>query len=101
MKVRFYKAAALEMDEAAVYYEQQLEGLGERFLIAVKDAVERIKALPEAYSSFSVNTRRCLVNKFPYGIIYLYDSGKIEITIVAVAHLHRKPDYWRGRIAKE
>jgi hypothetical protein len=29
LKVGFYKAAVLEMDEAAIYYEQQLEGLGE------------------------------------------------------------------------
>ncbi|HEX5552044.1 MAG TPA: hypothetical protein VFX43_02265 [Chitinophagaceae bacterium] len=57
MKVSFYKAAVLEMDEAAIYYEQQLEGLGEGFLIAVKETVERIKALPEASSLFSANTR--------------------------------------------
>jgi len=42
-------------------------------------------------------SRRCLVYKFPYGVIYQYQEDKNEILIVAIAHLHRKPDYWYSR----
>ena len=39
--------------------------------------------------------RRCLTNRFPYGIIY-YEKDD-EIIILAVMQLNRKPDYWKDR----
>ena len=97
MKVLFYEAAQREFDEAIAHYEQQVPGLGERYRKAVKEALDRIKQFPEAYSPLSRRTRRCLVSGFPYGIIYQLKES--EIMVVAVAHLHRKPEYWtrRGR----
>ncbi|MGH8614799.1 MAG: type II toxin-antitoxin system RelE/ParE family toxin [Gammaproteobacteria bacterium] len=86
MKVRFYKAAEREFDEAVQYYESQLPGLGDRYRQALKEALDRVKLFPEAYSPLSKRTRRCLVSKFPYGIIYKL-AGK-QIIVVAVAHLH-------------
>jgi hypothetical protein len=46
---------------------------------------------------FSPGTRRCLIAKFPYGVIYHYSPEQDEIVIVAIAHLHRRPDYWVSR----
>lgn len=92
MKVRFYKVAARELDDAVAYYERESAGLGKRFRAAVVNALERVKQFPEAYVPLSRRTRRCLVGKFPYGIIYRRTDS--EIVIVAVAHLHRKPEYW-------
>jgi mRNA-degrading endonuclease RelE of RelBE toxin-antitoxin system len=40
--------------------------------------------------------RRCRLRRFPYGLIYAIDEG--DILIVAVAHTHRRPDYWRDRM---
>jgi mRNA-degrading endonuclease RelE of RelBE toxin-antitoxin system len=40
--------------------------------------------------------RRCRLRRFPYGLIYAIDRG--DILIVAVAHAHRRPDYWRDRM---
>jgi hypothetical protein len=39
------------MDEAFIYYEQQLTGLKVKFIEAVEEAIERIKRFPEAYLS--------------------------------------------------
>ena len=41
--------------------------------------------------------RRCLVHRFPYGVIYSVDEQSSEVLILAVMHLHRQPDYWSGR----
>jgi hypothetical protein len=36
------------------------------------------------------------LQQFPYGVAYHeVETGCLEI--VAVMHLHREPDYWRGR----
>ena len=40
-------------------------------------------------------TRRCLTNRFPFGIVYTLKDG--TIVIVAVMHLNREPDYWKKR----
>ena len=39
--------------------------------------------------------RRCLLARFPYGLIYGIDQE--TIVVVAVAHLHREPRYLVGR----
>ncbi len=67
--MQFHKAAELELNEAFEYYEQIRPELGFRFIASVKESIERIKKFPEAYLSFSRNTRRCIVNKFPYAIL--------------------------------
>ncbi len=98
MNLRFLKAAERELDEAVEYYEAQVPGLGAEFLKEVRAARERIEQYPEAWQPISKRARRCLVNRFPYGIIYQIRRAENELLIVAVAHLHRKPAYWRNRI---
>lgn len=38
-------------------------------------------------------TRRLLVGRFPYQVVYRLRAT--EIVIVAVAHLKRRPGYWK------
>jgi plasmid stabilization system protein ParE len=93
MKTRFSLAAEHDLSEAAAYYEQQFPGLSGRFLDEVEAALKRIAAFPEAWQKLSENSRRCRLQRFPYGLIYsLYDD---HILIVAIGHLHREPGHWR------
>lgn len=96
MKLRILQPAQKEMDEACEYYEEHLGGLGYRFIEDVLNGFKRVKSNPTSWSTYSKNTRRCLLNKFPFGIIYRKHND--EIIIVAVANLHRKPMYWKDRI---
>jgi toxin ParE1/3/4 len=41
--------------------------------------------------------RRCLIHRFPYGVIYALNEEESEIFILAVMHLHREPGYWSER----
>lgn len=97
MRVRLLEPARRELDEAVVYYNAELMGLGEAFLLEVLAAVERIRHHPDAWHPLSENTRRCRLGRFPYGLIY--SAVEAEILIIAVANLHRRPDYWRNREA--
>jgi hypothetical protein len=94
MKVTFLKLAATELDDAFEYYESIQRGLGFRFLAQVELSQSRITSFPLSYEEIGNFSRRCLVQKFPYGLIYQYIDSEDEVLIVAVAHLHRKPDYW-------
>ncbi len=97
MKVTFLKVAEVELDDAFEYYESVQSGLGFYFLTEVEHAQTRITKFPFSYEEIGKYSRRCLVHKFPYGIIYQYTEAQEEILIVAVSHLHRIPDYWLAR----
>ena len=96
MKFYFHEDAELEFNNAIEYYENVRSGLGLELAQEVYIAIERIKQFPEAWSPMSKNTKRCLVNRFPFGIIYQVKSGLLRI--IAVADLRRRPDYWKNRV---
>lgn len=96
MEIRFLAVAETEIDEAVEYYNRELDGLGAQFLVDLRDAIERVARLPHAWHKLSERTRRCRLRRFPYGIIYQIRQDCI--LVVAVAHLHRKPEYWRDRV---
>ena len=96
MRIRFLEIAQIELDEAIAYYNYEGPGLGEVFLTDVLNSLDRIGKFPEAWQTCSKRTRRCQTRRFPYGI--MYQIRKDEILVVAIANLHRKPDYWKDRI---
>ncbi len=99
MNVRFLQIAKTELDEAVAYYNHEKPALGYEFVWEIFFAIERIKQFPDAWPPFHEGTRRCLIRRFPYGIIYLREGD--SIVIFAIAHLHRQPDYWIDRLSSE
>ncbi|WP_366760137.1 type II toxin-antitoxin system RelE/ParE family toxin [uncultured Thiodictyon sp.] len=89
-------AARRELAEAVRYYNAERTGLGNEFRDKAWEAVERIKTFPTAWQALDGSIRRCQLERFPYGLIY--SVRRTEIVIIAVAHLHREPQYWRSRI---
>jgi len=96
MNFVFHPEAQRELNDAVEHYERIQPGLGSLFLEEAYAAVRRICAYPQAWARLSKQTRRCLTQRFPYGVIYriLHD----QVLILAVAHLNRSPGYWSKRI---
>lgn len=95
MKFSFHEIAEKEFFDAIEYYEECQAGLGLRFSEEVFAAIQRICEHPYAWTGIDEKTRRCLTNKFPYGILYRIVNDHVRI--MAVMHLHRKPGYWQNR----
>ena len=95
MKVRFLVTARRELKDAVLYYNASQPRLGDEFRDEVWETIQRIKKFPEAWHPLSASIRRCQMNRFPYGLIYV--ASENEILIIAVAHLHRAPEYWHSR----
>ena len=95
MQVLFSELAKQEPDDASQYYEIEFQGLGKQFREEIKLAAKRISEYPEAWSVERGDIRKCLLHKFPYKL--LYSIEKDHIIIIAVAHQHRKPEYWVGK----
>jgi len=98
MRVRLLLPAQYELDEAIEYYNAEVPELGNALLLEALAVIERIRQYPEGWHPLSPNTRRCRLRRFPYGIVYARLED--EIVVLAVAHLHRKPDYWRSRLSQ-
>ena len=96
MKFYFHPDAEAEFDKAVEYYEQLQLGLGIEFAEEIYATITRIIQYPDAWSALSKNSRRCLVSRFPYGVIYQVKSRSLRI--IAVAHLNRRPGYWKERL---
>ena len=98
MPVIFLPEAEEEMVEASLYYQTQSPRLGVEFLSEVERAVKSIAASPNTWPILEGDLRRRLTKRFPFGILYRIESA--AIVAIAVAHLRRKPGYWKDRIRK-
>ena len=95
MKIRLLAPAQTELDEAIAWYAQQAPGLGDAFLVETLKAFLLIEQFPDAWHPLGPNLRRCRINRFPYAVVYTVDGN--DLLVVALAHQHRKPLYWRNR----
>ena len=96
MKVELLRCAEAELAEAVVYYNEQGPGLGFEFAAEVRAAILRVAAFPAAWPVFSARSRRCLLDRFPYGVLYHVQEG--SNLVVAVMHLRRDPRRWDERL---
>jgi ParE toxin of type II toxin-antitoxin system, parDE len=96
--IRFLAQAEAELAEAVDYYDGLLPGLVAEFALRVRDGLTRIEQYPEAWQLLGRPARRYRLSRFPYGLVYAPLAS--EIVVLAVMHLHRKPDYWKERLTK-
>ncbi len=98
MKYSFHPAAEKELNDTIDYYNERQNGLGLEFTKEIYRTIQNILSFPDAWALLSANTRRCLTNRFPHGVIY--QTTDKEIFIIAVMQLNREPEYWRDREKK-
>jgi len=98
---RILQEAAEELDAAAAYLERERPGYALVFLEAYEEKLGQLARFPEtgpliANAPGGYPLRAFLIGKFPYSII----AGSIDdvVTIVAIAHTSREPNYWHSRV---
>lgn len=96
MKVIYHPEAEDEMIVAASYYENQVNGLGVKFLNDLDETVEDITKSPKTWLTLVNDIKRHQFTHFPFAILYRIVDSKIRI--IAVMDLHKKPAYWKNRI---
>ena len=92
--LEFLEDAAVELELAVAWYDTQRPGLGVEFLDALRATVQY--AEQEAPKRFDL--RWHMMHRFPYALLVGSASG--TRTVVALAHLSRKPGYWKDRLIK-
>ena len=94
-EIVIHEGAEEDLNAAAQFYESREPGLGQQFLEELSQAFQRLIKKPYSYSILFDDYRRCLMNRFPYGVVYRI--AERQLLIFAVAHVRRRPGFWIDR----
>lgn len=95
MNVELHPAAAREVEDAQVWYEERSVFAAAAFLRELSVTIQRIRRAPQRYPPAEGGTRRILLEHFPFSIYYR--TATDHVTVVALAHHKRRPGYWSSR----
>jgi toxin ParE1/3/4 len=87
--------AEIDIRRAYRWYEKELKGLGMRFLRELNEGFEKIAANPRHYAEIAGGMRRKLLNKFPYGVFFVFEDQ--EVRVLAVLQHAQSPNVWKSR----
>lgn len=98
----FHPEARAEFVAAVDWYDEQGVGLGEKFEVAVRAGIDAAVDSPASWAVWPGWEREPVVRSkgvsdFPYRVVYFLRDDRL--VIVAVAHVKRRPGYWRDRVA--
>ncbi|MEY4527564.1 MAG: hypothetical protein RL768_1283 [Nitrospirota bacterium] len=85
----------LDIQAAAVWYEDQRPGLGEKFLNELDQVFQRIVENPLQFPRLEAAVHRALLRHFPYGVYFVIGDERVDV--LAVLHLQRHPEMWKSR----
>jgi hypothetical protein len=94
--------AESELADAAAWYEDRSEGLGDELIAVTREALALIAESADTWPLWPgapgriPPIRRFLLPRFPYALAYQVFPELIAI--LAVVHLRRRPMYWVGRV---
>ncbi len=95
LRLVFRRAAQLEFDQAARWYELQRPTLGVKFVAEIQQVLESLSAHPQQFPIADGDVRGALVPRFPYCIYFRVKPH--QAVIIAVFHTSREPTIWRSR----
>lgn|SRR5574337_1243055 len=95
--VLFTAAARADLDDAVAWYEDHAPEIVRQFRDAMGEVVGRISENPKQFAPASHQTRKALLRRFPYLVIFREERNAAYV--VAVFHTSRDPRKWRRRIA--
>jgi len=96
MKISIHELAEKELIDSCDFYDEQVFGLGLKFISDVETTIKLIAINPLAFPIYFKDYRRAILRKFPFTLIYKIEQE--TILIMAIAHQKRKPKYFVKRI---
>ena len=95
-KVEFHEEASLEYEAAFEWYFARSEQAAARFADELSRAIALIVEAPQRWPGGVPGTRKFLLRRFPFAVVYRELPSVIQV--LAVAHGHRRPGYWKERL---
>jgi toxin ParE2 len=94
--VHFHPAADREYLSSLAWYAERSLAAALDFECEFQRALSAIEEAPERWPTYISRCRRYVLHQFPFSVVYRVREK--DVLILAVAHGHRRPGYWRNRL---
>ena len=95
MNARLTPEAEADLADARRWYRQRNAQAADRFMGAVAAALNLIERYPEGQTILYRTSRRALVPRFPYALLYYLDAD--DAVVFGCFHTARDPKHWQER----
>jgi len=94
--VEIHPSALAELKSALTWYLERNETAALKFAAEIDRSIELIVDSPGRWPSGEQSTRKFVLRRFPFAIIYREKPDAVQV--LAVAHGYRRPGYWKDRL---
>jgi plasmid stabilization system protein ParE len=94
--LEIHPAALAESKLAIAWYWERSQTAALKFVAELDRVVEQIVESPQRWPADDVGTQRFVMQRFPFAIVYREKEEVVQV--LAIAHGHRRPGYWKDRL---
>ena len=94
--LQVHPAALVELKSAVTSYQEQNQTAALNFVAELDRAIDLVIASPGRWPSGEHGTRKFVLQRFPFAIIYRQKETAVQV--LAIAHGRRRPGYWKERL---
>lgn len=95
-EVDLHEEAASEFKQAFTWYYERNSTIASEFADELIRSIQNVAEAPQRWPAHVAGTRKFLMPRFPFVIVY-QDFPSV-VRIIAIAHAKRRPGYWAGRL---
>lgn len=94
--LEIHPSALQELKFALSWYLERNETAALKFATELDRAMDLLIATPQRWPAGEHGTRKFVLRRFPFAIFYREKHPVIQV--LAIAHGHRRPGYWKDRL---
>lgn len=96
-KVTLLPDAYLDIKEIIDWYNSKQSGLGKSFYLSLKAKIRSISLAPFSFQISYKESRRAMIDSFPYQIHFRVNELERVVVIYSVTHTSRTPRIWKEK----
>jgi len=90
-QLQLSNSAIRDLNNAINWYNDQREGLGDKFKVAVNGIFRYITSSPKIFQLRYKEVRMAKIGGYPFGIFFITEEEEKKIIVVGVIHNKRNP----------
>jgi plasmid stabilization system protein ParE len=95
-RLEIHPEALAEWKSAVAWYFDRNEAAAFNFVAEMDRAIDLIAASPQRWPRGLHRAGKFVLQRFPFAIVYREKETFVQV--LAVAHGHRRPGYWKNRL---
>lgn len=95
-RLEIHPSALAELKSALTWYLDRNQSAAVKFAGEVDKSIGLVIEAPRRWPTGEHGTRRIVLRRFPFALVYREKRDAVQI--LAVAHGHRRPGYWKDRL---